>query len=106
MRDILILVALIVVFMVIPIVLVFETYHWIRRKNEIKYPHLINLLIGFSFGVVVVYLIRSSPGGGEFGAAIASLAPVIFIPAYLFVGLVIGMFYAAFQRLIFRRKKK
>ena len=106
MIDILILAALVVVFMVIPIVLVFETYHWIRRKNEIKHPHLINLLIGFSFGAVVVYLIWSSPSSGEAAWIMTHLAPFIFIPAYLFVGLVVGMFYAAFQRLIFRRKKK
>ena len=35
---------------VIPTILFFEIYHWIRKTNEIKYPFLKGFLVGLTVG--------------------------------------------------------
>ena len=50
---------------VIPTILFFEIYHWIRKTNKIKYPFLKGFFVGLTVGGLIAYLLWSPDYSGE-----------------------------------------
>ena len=87
----------------IPILILFEVYHWIMNQNEIKYPLLKGISYGIITGLAFVYLIPS--GSGESGM-IGNGMDIIVFPISIVFGIIIGCFYNSFKRTIFLKRKK
>ena len=87
----------------IPILILFEAYHWVTKQNEVKYPLLKGICYGIIIGLAFVYIIPS--GSGEWGM-IGNGMDIIVFPSTILFGIIIGCFYNSFKRTIFLKKKK
>jgi hypothetical protein len=88
---------------IIPILLLFEFYHWLTRQSEVRYPLLKGVSYGLIIGLAVAFLL-SSGGSGESGMIGGGMA-IIILPTSIVLGFIIGYFYKIFDRTIFLRKK-
>jgi hypothetical protein len=86
---------------IIPILLIFEIYHWITKQNRVKYPLLMGTICGLIIGLVVAYI--NLGGSGESGMIGNGIAIIVF-PTSLVLGIIIGLFYGSFNRTIFLKK--
>ena len=86
---------------IIPILLIFEIYHWITKQNRVKYPLLMGTICGLIFGLVVAHL--NWGGSGESGMIGNGIA-IFVVPTFLVFGIIIGLFYGSFKRTIFLKK--
>ncbi len=87
---------------IIPILLLFELYHWITKQNKVKYPLLMGTIYGLIIGLVIAFFFKG--GSGESGMIGNGIAIIVF-PTSLVSGIIIGCFYNSFKRTIFLKKK-
>jgi hypothetical protein len=89
---------------IIPILLLFELYHWITKQNEVKYPFLKGTIFGLVIGLIVAFLITKD-GSGESGMIAGGIAIILF-PTSIVLGIFIGLYYHLIERTIFLKRKK
>lgn len=102
--EIVILVFLVsLLFSLIPLVLIIEVYHWVKKRNRVKKPLLLGTFIGFCLGVITLtWMLYDLSGESGFGAIM--MAPFVFL-ALVGLGFMVGLCYKAKGRTILIKKE-